>query len=86
MKWTKLEKSYPDKPIGTKVKAGFSWQNIGKVVDCEGDEYTLIPIGPDKVRMIGDGDDHTVPTRLALSVLNVYDKSGNLVNDMKDYE
>ncbi len=41
-------------PKGTKVKAGFRWDNIGKVVDCEGDEYTLTPVGNNMVRMVGD--------------------------------
>lgn len=72
--------------MGLKVKAGFRWDNIGKVVDCEGDEYTLTPIGNDKLKVEGGGTIHTLPTRLALSFLDVYDKEGNLVNDMKDYE
>lgn len=85
MKWTKLEKSYPDKPIGTKVKAGFNWNNIGKVLDDSGNEYTLTPIGIDKIRMVGPNQDHILPAKDVLSLLDVYDKQGNIVNDSEDY-
>ena len=69
-----------------KVTTGYiNWKDIGRVTDCEGDEYTLTPVGNDEVRMVGDGEDHTVPTYLTLSVLNIYDKQGNLVNDLRKY-
>ena len=69
-----------------KVKAGFSWDNIGKVVDSSGGEYTLTPVGKDKIRMVGKDQDHTFSARDVLSLLKVYDKQGNLVNDSEDYE
>lgn len=69
-----------------KVKAGFSWDSIGKVVDCEGDEYTINCVGDSQLKVVGGGTSHTLPTKLALSFLDIYDKQGNKVNDMKDYE
>lgn len=69
-----------------KVKAGFDWNNIGKVVDCDGDEQKLTYLGGNKVKVEGDGVSHTLPAHLALSLVNVYDKQGNLVNNMEDYQ
>ena len=69
-----------------KVKAGFSWDNIGKVVDSSAGEYTLTPVGKDKIRMVGKDQDHTFSARDVLSLLKVYDKQGNLLNDSEDYE
>ncbi len=83
MKFIKLRK---DKNKVLKVKAGFSWDNIGRVVDCEGDEYTISRVGDSKLKVVGGGTSHTLPTRLALSFLDIYDKQGKKINDMKDYE
>lgn len=69
-----------------KMKAGFSWDNIGKVVDCEGDEYTINRVGDSQLKVVGGGTSHTLPTKLALSFLDIYDKQGNLVNDSGDYQ
>ena len=69
-----------------KVKAGFSWDNIGKVVDSSGGEYTLTPVGKDKIRTVGKDQDHTFSAPDVLSLLKVYDKQGNLVIDPEDYE
>lgn len=69
-----------------KVKAGFSWDNIGKVVDSSGGEYTLTPVGKDKIRMVGKDQDHIFSARDVLSLLKIYDKQGNLVNDSGDYQ
>ena len=55
-------------------------------MDCEGDEYTLTPVGKDKIRMVGKDQDHTFSARDVLSLLKVYDKQGNLVNDSGDYQ
>jgi len=38
-----------------KVKAGFSWDNIGKVVDCEGDEYTINRVGGSQLKIGVEG-------------------------------
>lgn len=90
MAWTRFIKSENkvkfSKPKGTKVKAGFSWNNIGKVVDCEGDEYTLTPLENNMIRMVGKDQDHTFSARDVLSLLDVYDKQGNLINNSKDYK
>ena len=85
-KWTRLLKS-DNKPKGTKIKTGFSWDNIGKVVDSSGGgEYTLTPVGKDKIRMVGKDQDHIFSARDVLSLLKIYDKQGNLVNDSGDYQ
>ena len=36
-----------------KVKAGFSWDNIGKVVDSSGGEYTIKKVNDREVRLTG---------------------------------
>ncbi|MBR3603188.1 MAG: hypothetical protein IKL48_00595 [Elusimicrobiaceae bacterium] len=69
-----------------KVKASFSWDNIGKVVDSEGGEYTLKKVNDREVRLTGTNQNHVLPMKLVFSLVDVYDKQGNKVNDMKDYE
>ena len=55
-------------------------------MDSSGGEYTLTPVGKDKISMVGKDQDHTFSARDVLSLLKVYDKQGNKVNDMKDYQ
>ena len=69
-----------------KVKAGFSWDNIGKVVDSEGGEYTLKRANDNEVRLTDTNQNHVLPMKLVFSLVDVYDKQGNKVNDMKDYQ
>ena len=69
-----------------KMKAGFSWDNIGKVVDSEGGEYTIKKVNDKEVRLTGTNQNHVLPMRLVFSLVDVYDKQSNKVNDMKDYE
>lgn len=82
MKYTRILN--PEK-LGLKVKAGFRWDNIGRVVDSEGGEYTLKKINDREVRLTGTNQNHILPMKLALSLVDVYDKQGNKVNDIKDY-
>jgi len=82
MKYVRLLKS---NKLGLKVKAGFSWNNIGKVVDSEGGEYQLKKVNDREVRLTGTNQNHVLPMELALSLVDIYDKQGNLVNDRKDY-
>ncbi len=69
-----------------KVKAGFSWDNIGKVVDSEGGEYTLKKVNESEVRLTGTNQNHVLPMKLVFSLVDVYDKQGNKVNDSGDYQ
>lgn len=72
-------------PDGLKVKTGFRWDNIGKVIDSEGGEYRLKKVNEREVRLTGKNQNHVLPIKLVFSLVNVYDKQGNLVNDRNDY-
>ena len=81
MKWTKLNKQ-----SGLKIKAGFDWNNIGKVVDAGGKEYTLTKIDDNHIRSVGAGHDRILQNDEVFPFVDIYDKQGNLVNDMEDYD
>ena len=68
------------------MKAGFSWDNIGKVVDLEGGEYTIKKVNDKEARLTGTNQNHVLPMKFVFSLVDVYDKQGNKVNDMKDYQ
>ena len=72
-------------PRGLKVKSGFRWDNIGKVTDSEGGEYRLKKVNEREVRLTGKNQNHVLPIKLVFSLVNIYDKQGNLVNDKNDY-
>ena len=80
MKSVKLNK------IGSKIKAPFSWDNIGKVVDSEGGKYTLKKVNNNEVRLTGKNQNHILPIKLVFSLVDIYDKQGNKINDRKDYD
>ena len=55
-------------------------------MDSSGGEYTLTPVGKDKIRMVGKDQDQIFSARDVLSLLKIYDKQSNLVNDSGDYQ
>lgn len=69
-----------------KASKNFDWDNIGKVLDAGGKEYTLEKIDDNHVRSIGAGHDRILQNDEVFPFVDIYDKQGNLVNDMEDYD
>ena len=75
-----------DKQFVLKASKSFSWDNIGRVEDIDGTQYKLIKVDDNHVRSIGDGHDRIYEFQDIFPLVNIYDKQGNLVNNMEDYD
>lgn len=73
------------KETGFKLKANINWNNIGKAVDCRGQEYKMSLEG-NQIRLIGNGKNKLYSMELAIPLLDIYDKQGNLISNSEDYD
>lgn len=84
-KLAEIIKKAIQKETGFKLKANINWNNIGKAVDCDGKSYQMKLEG-NQVRLVGNGKNKLYPIDLAIPLLDVYDKQGNLISNSEDYD
>lgn len=69
-----------------KTSKDFDRNNIGRVEDAGGKTYTLTKIDDSHIRSVGAGHDRVLEFDEVFPFVNIYDKQGNLVNNMDDYD
>ena len=68
-----------------KIASKIDWENIGRVEDCDGKTYKMTREG-NSVRLVGGGRNRVYPIDIAIPLLDVYDKQGNLMSASEDYD
>lgn len=86
MKMMKIKKFLKQSNQKFVIKATIDWNNVEKAVDCEGIEYKISKVDDNNVKIIGDGKARITPNNIAFPLLDIYDKSGNKVSSMEDYQ
>ena len=80
-KWTRILKNK-----SFQLKANIDWNNVSKAVDIEGREYTITKLPDGRIHTEGDGKSLNVSLSFAVGLLDIYDKEGNKISSMKDYQ
>ena len=83
---TKLIKTIIKDKFILKASKNFSFDNIGRVEDAGGKTYKLTKVDDNHIRSVGAGHDRILQYDEVFPFVNIYDKEGNLVNDMEDYD